>query len=247
MQLLSDEQEIVRRSREGDVHAFRMVYEAYKKPLFTFIYRMTGNRHDAEDLLQDVFVKAYRRLRSFEERSCFSTWLFSIAKHETVSFLRKTARRNGLRNQLEEKAGWENDVQVPLLEDPEGEVLGRETEAVLQGALGSLPESYRAAFILGVIEGLPYEEVGQILGCSVANVKSRVFRARARLARWLARYYPEFGPSQAQDGKSLPSQSRGPLTKEGQPKGVDESDERDEAERRPLCRTRGATGTLPGR
>ncbi len=193
VQLLGDEQEIIERSRQGDLAAFYQLYQAYRKPLFVFILRMTGNQQDAEDVLQEVFVKAYRQLKSFEKRSAFSTWLFSIAKNETVSFLRRHARRNGNCVALDGNSGWEKDTRVPLASDPEADVLHRETERVLQQALSALPEIYRTAFVLGVIEELPYEEISEILGCSVSNVKSRVFRARAKLARWLAKHYPEFG------------------------------------------------------
>ena len=194
MRLLPNERDIVAKAREGDVAAFHDLYEAYRRPVFTFICRMTGSREDSEDLLQDVFVKAYRRLKSFRGDSDFSTWLFSIAKNETISFLRRHRRRNGKDVGLEEVHGAENaGCWTAEADDPEAEILSRETEAVFQRALASLPANYRAAFILGVVEGLPYEEVGRILSCTVPNIKSRIFRARARLARWIAQNYPEFG------------------------------------------------------
>lgn len=193
MRLLENEDELLQRARRGDLKAFHRIYDAYKSPVMTFLYRMTGNREDAEDLLQEVFVKAYRRLGSFRGESAFSTWLFSIAKNETFSFLRRNSRHSNGSLDAQASAGWENDAQVPVVANPEEDVLGRETERIMQEALNSLPETYRSAFVLGVIEGLPYEEVGKILGCSVPNVKSRVFRARAKLAKWLSHHYPEFG------------------------------------------------------
>ncbi len=190
MRILEDELELVEQARGGNLRAFHALYEAYAAPLYAFILRMTHSRADAEDLLQNTFVKAYRNLARFRGDSHFSTWLFSIAKNETVSFLRQHKRRNGKQLSL-------NDVLTPGLslpngEDPEENVLHNETEAVLQQAVSHLPEKYRAAFLLGVVEGLPYEEVGKILKCTVPNVKSRIFRARAKLAQWLQKHYPEF-------------------------------------------------------
>ncbi len=205
MRLIANEDEILQRAQQGDLNAFHRIYQAYRRPLFTFIYRMTGHRQDAEDLLQEVFVKAYQRLGSFRGNSHLSTWLFSIAKNETISFLRREARRNGVAMRTEANTGWENESPVPTSGDPEDEVLEHETERVLQEALASLPETYRAAFVLGVVEGLPYEEVGKILGCTVPNVKSRVFRARAKLAHWLARNYPEFKPRNSASKKGSPA------------------------------------------
>ncbi|NOZ55888.1 MAG: sigma-70 family RNA polymerase sigma factor [Calditrichaeota bacterium] len=190
MRILEDELKLVEQARGGNLRAFHTLYEAYAAPLYAFILRMTRSREDAEDLLQNTFVKAYRNLSRFRGDSHFSTWLFSIAKNETVSFLRQHKRRNGKELSL-------NDVSTPALslpddEDPEVDVLNSETEAVLHQAVSHLPEKYRAAFLLGVVEGLPYEEVGKILKCTVPNVKSRIFRARAKLAKWLRKHYPEF-------------------------------------------------------
>jgi len=200
VRILENELELVEQARRGNLGAFHRLYEAYAAPLYAFIHRMTRSHEDAQDLLQNTFVKAYRNLQRFRGDSHFSTWLFSIARNETVSFLRQRKRRNGRQLSLTEIPA----SGVPSLkeDDPAENLLSDETEAVLREAVSHLPEKYRAAFLLGVVEGLPYEEVGKILRCTVPNVKSRIFRARAKLARWLREHYPEFAALASEESRT---------------------------------------------
>ncbi len=148
---------------------------------------MLGRPHDSEDVLQEVFVKMYRKLRTLKEPKFFSSWLFRIAKNETINFVNRYQSKET--DSIDE---LEPGVAERLLTD-ESEVGSNpvekaeqvELEAMLQSALKELPEDIRASFILGVIEGYSYKEVSDMLGCSIGNVKSRVFRARALLSQRL--------------------------------------------------------------
>lgn len=146
---------------------------------------MIGNEEDAEDVTQEVFFKAYKKLSSLRESRFFSTWLFSIAKNEAVTASRRKSKR--LTMSIHEFDDGQEAVafgDLPV-ENPEKDIVSNEFEEIVQNILLEIPEIYRTAFILGAIQRYPYEEVAEMLGCSVGNIKSRVFRARAQIVKKL--------------------------------------------------------------
>jgi RNA polymerase sigma-70 factor, ECF subfamily len=186
LKLLQNEEKTVSAAANGDERAFQDIFQAYRKPVYHFIYRMLGCAQDAADTTQEVFYKMYQRLSTLKDPEHFSTWLFSIAKNEAISTARRLKRH---RERIESTDVYENPTHAPLTMNPDIQLLNSEFEAIFQQQLLEIPETYRAAFILGVLEEKPYDEVAQILNCSVGNVKSRVFRARMHLAKKIARVY----------------------------------------------------------
>ncbi|MBN1996443.1 RNA polymerase sigma factor [candidate division KSB1 bacterium] len=185
MILLKDQDQIVVLAASGDEKAFKKLFEAFQQPVFNYIYRMLGCVQDAADATQNVFLKVYKKLQSLRNPALFSTWLFSIARNEAVSLMRKNKRKlDYLQN--------ENNTCLDIIDnqkDPAQNVMNKEFESIFQQVLTEIPEIYRSAFILGVLEEQSYEEVAKTLGCSVGNIKSRVFRARAFINKKLDRVY----------------------------------------------------------
>ena len=191
MLISTDTHELIEQAKSGDAKAFRQLFEQHKQPVFSFIARMIGHHHDAEDILQEVFVKVYWNLSTLRDAQAFKGWLFSAARNESINYLRKYRRRrlDSLEKYNEDK------MELPAMSDdsrhtnPEHEAVDAELQNAVRLALNEVPEVYREAFILGVLEGYSYKEVGKILGCSVTNVKSRVFRARAVMSEKLRPYF----------------------------------------------------------
>lgn len=168
--------------------AFRRLFDLYKTPVFNFVVRMIGRREDAEDVVQEVFVKLYRKLDTLREPKYFTTWLFSIAKNEAINYARKHRRKGVDTLDAATPEGEDAVLAETLAPEMEHEIIAREREALLEAALGEVPEINRAAFILGVLEEYSYKEVAEMLGCTENNVKSRVFRARVVISAKLKAY-----------------------------------------------------------
>ncbi|NUO80952.1 sigma-70 family RNA polymerase sigma factor [candidate division KSB1 bacterium] len=175
------------RARAQEPAAFQQLFELYKTPVYNFVVRMIGRREDAEDVVQEVFVKLYHKLGTLREPKYFTTWLFSIAKNEAINYARKHRRKEMLA--LEPV---ESETRAPFTDNAASNVeqilIEEEMDDLLQNALAAVPEVNRAAFILGVLEEYSYKEVADMLGCTENNVKSRVFRARAVISARLKSY-----------------------------------------------------------
>ncbi|NIA31256.1 MAG: sigma-70 family RNA polymerase sigma factor [Actinobacteria bacterium] len=189
MKLAKNEGQIIKKAIEGDEQSFKILFEAYQRPVYNFIFRMLGSQEEAADTTQEVFFKVYKRLSTLRNPDFFSTWLFSIAKNEAITSTRRRKSKNhSSLSDIDER------MLQPLREpdhsfEPDKQVLNKEFETIFQKALLEIPEIYRVAFVLGVLENQPYEQVAKVLGCSVGNIKSRVFRARAHLAKKLKKEY----------------------------------------------------------
>ncbi len=183
MQLLKNEENIVREAIDGDEYAFRQLFQAYQDPIYRFIYRLLGDKEESADAMQTVFFKAYKKLSLLKDPRFFSSWLFSIAKNESISLVRKLKRKR-------EESLNATALQIATTSNlPHDKVIGIELETLFQKALAELPVKYRAAFILGVLEKRPYEDVAEILGCTTGTIKSLVFRARSILGKKLECIY----------------------------------------------------------
>ena len=189
MKIIDNEELIVAQAIEGDEKAFTSLYAAYKNPVYNFIYRMSGNEHDAADIVQEVFFKVYKKIKTLKNPRFFSTWLFSIAKNEAVSQARRKKNKTYYSLEDDENNGVMRQLENPEALHPDKMAQHGELEKHFQHILSQIPENYRTAFILGVLEEKPYEQVAQIMGCTVGNVKSRVFRARAHITQKLAKLY----------------------------------------------------------
>jgi len=166
---------LVQRCRSGDLGAFEELYRAHAGKLFSVACRMLGNPADAEDLLQEIFLLAHRKLDSFRGDSALGTWLYRLATNHCLDYLRsRAARTNHVTDALEDDAG-------PF--EPGGRTLAEQTvtKMDLERALARLPEGCRAAFVLHDVQGLEHREVAQALGIAEGTSKSQVHKARLRL------------------------------------------------------------------
>jgi RNA polymerase sigma-70 factor (ECF subfamily) len=180
--------------RSGDRREFARLVDTYSGPLYRLALKMLGNPPDAEDVLQNTFLKAFQHIGEFEGRSSLSTWLYRIASNEALMLLRKQRPEITLTDTTPE--GEENsDYEPAQFTDwcclPEEEFLSSESRAALDRAVQHLPETLRIVFILRDIEGLSIQETSQALSLSETAVKTRLLRARLRLRDDLSSYYGE--------------------------------------------------------
>jgi RNA polymerase sigma-70 factor (ECF subfamily) len=165
--------------RAGDGDAFRLLVERYSRSIFRLTYRMTGNEQDAEDMVQETFLRAYRQIRSYDSRAAFGTWLFRIATNCSLDLLRK----RGVRRESQE-IGFEDDASPSP--SPERLAISTQIRRRFRVALAQLTPTEQAAFILRHFEGVPMEEISQALGRSNSAARQSVFRAVVKLRRALA-------------------------------------------------------------
>ena len=176
----ADELALVERCRRGDLAAFEQIYRAHSGRLYSVAYRMVGNAADAEDLLQDIFLAAHRKLDSFRGDSALGTWLYRLATNLCLDHLRsRAARSSGLTDPLDDEIGLADAGSRGLAERTV-------TRMDLERALARLPEGCRAAFVLHDIEGLEHREVAEALGIAEGTSKSQVHKARLRLRTLLS-------------------------------------------------------------
>ena len=171
---------VVTKARLGDADAFRVLVERHSRPLFRLAYRMTGNQHDAEDVVQESFLRAWRQLGKFDERASFGTWLYRIATNCSLDAICSRKRRPV-------DSGMEDPVLALPSGDPTPErmaVSGEVRDRVAE-AMEELSASERTAFVLRHFEGMRIEDVSRVLGCQPGAAKHSVFRAVQKLRRAL--------------------------------------------------------------
>lgn len=182
--LMNSDEELVERSRRGDDAAFGVIFERFSWPITGFIFGLVGERGLAEELAQETFVRAHRRLSSLRDPSLLSTWLFGIARN---------VAREALRARQKEAARVElADDAVARLSDarptPAGELLDKELAGVVRAAFSALDEDKRLVFTLKVYHQHSYEEIAAVTGFSLPKVRNDLHRARAEMRRRLSRY-----------------------------------------------------------
>lgn len=176
-----EEKELIRRAQRGDGEAFGQLVERYKTKVFSLAYGLTRDRATADDLAQEILIKAYFALPKFKFRSEFGTWLYRVAVNHIKDYLRKTRRRQDLPLQnVQEKEAATEDRSY------EEERQKEERRALVWGALRRLPQKFMVILTLRDIQGLSYEEIARVLGISLGTVDSRLFRARKMLRERLA-------------------------------------------------------------
>jgi len=178
--------------RLGDRREFARLVDAYSGPLYRLALKMLGNASDAEDALQNTFIKAFQHVDKFEGRSSLSTWLYRIASNEALMLLRKRHPETTFSDIPSEDEDDKNFDPVQITDWcclPEEELLSAEARTVLDRAVEHLPETLRIVFVLRDIEDLSIQETSQVLGLSETAVKTRLLRARLRLREELSSYY----------------------------------------------------------
>lgn len=191
---LSDE-ELVELAKAGDDEAFPKLVQRYSRRIFRVARNITNHDEDAEDVLQETFLKAYGHLESFQGNSKFYTWLVRIAMNESLMKLRK--RRSDKVVSLDEELDTGEDTvtrEIAVWEgNPEDRYSQDEMRDILDKTIASLPESFRSVFVLRDVEELSTEETADLLGLSVPAVKSRLLRARLQLREKLTRLFKRKG------------------------------------------------------
>jgi RNA polymerase sigma-70 factor (ECF subfamily) len=182
--LANSSEELIRRARNGDDEAFRLIFERYIRPIISFIFDMVGRRELAEDLAQETFVRAYKNLNSLRDETRLSTWLFGIAKNVARESLRARIR-DDRKVELDQGPALELSDELPL---PDGQLLNKELNRVIQVALGNLDEDKRLVFTLKVLHQQSYEEISRITGSSIPKLKTDLHRARAEMRRRIRPY-----------------------------------------------------------
>lgn len=186
---------LVEQAKAGDVGAFEKLVRQYDRQLFRIANHITQNREDAEDVVQDAFLKAYEKLDQFQGNSKFYTWLVRIAVNESLMRLRK--RRTGKMVSIDEDVQTDEGSMPRDLADwsPDPESLYGQSEMgeILKKVIQGLPQGFRVVFVLRDVEGLSTEETAETLGLSVPAVKSRLLRARLQLRERLAKYFKKNG------------------------------------------------------
>ena len=168
-----EDRDLVLRSRRGDVEAYNRLVSRWEKRVYNYLLKLSGNREDALDLSQDVFLKAYQSLRKLDDPARFSSWLFRIAHNEAYSLLRKRKPEGEVTEQ----------APPPV---PGFRMLPLETSLAVTAALKRLSEDQREAVVLKVYQGFKFEEMAEILNCPVSTVKSRLYTALDLLKETLA-------------------------------------------------------------
>lgn len=184
--------ELVERVQSGDVEAFEVLVRRYQHRVFTHICRMTGEREEAADLTQEVFVKVYTSLNSFRGQASFQTWLYRVTANLCVDRHRRSRHGPQVARSLDapvETDEGEMEVEPPDWQaNPERRSLTEELQAEVRAAVLALSERLRAVVVMHDLQGLSYEEIAAALAIPLGTVKSRLFNARAELRRRLSAY-----------------------------------------------------------
>src|SRR5215467_12899930 len=186
-----DESQLVAQARAGDTTSFNELVRRYEGKIFRLAQHVTQNREDAEDVLQETFLKAYEHLDQFKGDAKFYTWIVRIAVNQALMKLRR--RKTDKSVSLDETIDTGEDTVVREIaawdEDPEQRFSREELGQILDTAIDSLEPLYRSVFVLRDIDELSTEETAEALGLSVPAVKSRLLRARLQLREKLSRYF----------------------------------------------------------
>lgn len=194
------DQDFLRRLKARDEAALEELMAQYETKVFGLALRMTGNRQDAEEILQDVFLTVFQKIDGFRGDSKLSSWIYRIAANTALMKLRKCSkfREIPLEEELGPKMTEEGMIAEPVIDWsrlPDEELAHKELLQRIDGALAELPPDYRSVFVLRDIEELSAEETGQILKISIAALKSRLHRARLFLRKHLADYMTAHFPN----------------------------------------------------
>ncbi|WP_321492414.1 RNA polymerase sigma factor [uncultured Desulfobacter sp.] len=169
------EQVVIEQVKNGDHKRFRLLVDSYSRPLMVFVSNMMGNGFDAEDMVQETFLSAYRHIRSYSPgKGAFSTWLFTIARNNCINELKKINRAPTVElTNFQGHAGTKPDIEE------------KEFFCLLDRALGLLPVDEKTIFILAEIQELSYDEIRQITGIKTGTIKSKLSRTKAKLKKLL--------------------------------------------------------------
>ncbi len=185
-----EDKELVERAKAGDTGAFDELVKKHSPRLYGLVYHMTSNHEDTNDLLQDIFAKAYRSLKRFRGKSSFYTWIYSISVNMSLNFLKKRNRRRAM--SLDDvDNGIQHDpdfIEMTATSNPVKEANIHELQQRLNDAMMQLSEDHRAVVTMFDIQGMPHAEISEILGVSAGTVRSRLFYAHRQLQNYLEEF-----------------------------------------------------------
>ncbi|WP_295995917.1 RNA polymerase sigma factor RpoE [Rugamonas sp.] len=181
------DQLLVERVRKGDKRAFDLLVEKYQRRLARLVSRIVHDPAEAEDVVQETFIKAYRALRHFRGDSAFYTWLYRIGINTAKNFLVTQGRRapTSTEPDTEQAEGHDDGEHLRDIDTPESVLASKQIARTINAAMDALPIDLRTAIALREIEGLSYEEISDIMACPIGTVRSRIFRAREVIAEKL--------------------------------------------------------------
>lgn len=194
-----DDRRLIHETLNGSQAAFQALIEKYQQRIFRLLQRFTrGQAHETEDLAQDVFLKVFKRLHTFQFESAFYTWLYRIAMNTATDHVQRK-RRSPVQS-VEDPIIYEKGESERS--NPGRGMMEREFGKVAHEVLEKMPEKYRLILQLREFEELSYDEIAKILGCALGTVESRLFRAREKFRSILIRLYPEYAPGdEEQEGE----------------------------------------------
>jgi RNA polymerase sigma-70 factor (ECF subfamily) len=171
--------------RAGNADAFRVLVERHSRSVFRLAFRMTGNQHDAEDLVQETFLRAFRQIRKYDGRASFGTWLYRIAANCSLDLIRSRKRRQEQQTSVDEDGQERTAAVRSETPAPDRLAFSGELQKLLAPALQRLSPTERTAFVLRHYEGMCIEDIGEALGVNAGAAKHSVFRAVQKLRREL--------------------------------------------------------------
>jgi RNA polymerase sigma factor RpoE len=181
---------LVQRAQQGDETAYDELVRRYQERVYATIYHMTANHEDAADLAQETFIKGFQALKSFKGDSSFYTWVYRIAVNKTINFLKARKNRTHLSlNDLDLNAENNPDMVALVSEKtPRRDAGLNELQEKLNAAMLKLSPDHRLVVTLHDVQGLPHEEIANIMDCNIGTVRSRLFYARQQLQAYLSDY-----------------------------------------------------------
>jgi len=168
--------ELIERIRNGDAMCSRLLVERYQSLVYSIAYRMIHDRAEAEDMAQEVFLKAFRTLDTFREEASFKTWICRIATNRCIDWKRKHASRTQLTAGVEEADALPDDAETP-----EQTILRRERQSQVRDVIDGMPEKYRAILLMYHFQGMTYKDIAESEGISSRTVETRLYRAKQML------------------------------------------------------------------
>src|SRR4051812_12016050 len=184
---------LIRRLQQRDERAFEEVVRLYQHKVYNLVYRMLGNREEAEDVAQEVFVTVFKSIDSFRGEAKFSTWLYRIAANHCKNRMKYLGRRSykstGELDEAAEREMHANGNIRPHVDGPDAMLEGLQLERMVQDGIASLEEEHRELIVLRDVEDMSYEEIGSITGLADGTVKSRLHRARLALKDYMAKVF----------------------------------------------------------
>lgn len=182
----SEEAELVSRCQQGDENSMQELFSRYHEKVYRVAYGVVTNREDALDIVQEVFVNVFRSIKNFKGKSKFYTYIYRMAMNTAIDYSRKVKRFPT--SSIDEKEGQASDGAEKR---PDSILLGKELDEKLNAAMAKLPKDQRAAIIYRDLEGLSYQEMAEVMGCSIGTVMSRLHYARKRMRELLEDYLKE--------------------------------------------------------